>query len=457
MEQLPYPEVIRARDETNMRKYGESLLLKATDICQKIHLAILEADKFFPGGDLFRKNPVNKKAELGVIFDAISRHLSMLNVHLVQIQGANFPVDKEVTFFHHILDRLIIMSAILTRDYARVHEPRKHYRRPDTVPAPPVFSLLTTNITEPHDRFNMNLYLGNYVSIGITVGNTLLELHNKMQGAVLKEAISAERKNDILGSWLAQQSIRFARREEQPVDDPLNEPAVVIFAIRTFIDLRNNRSDVPSVKNMFMALTNKILLLRKNRNKTHPGEAVLNTIMRLETELYQNVAFICRTNYKGRIPTPEQQRKHDEDIEKFEWVLEVMLAQLDPLHRDLPGAFSSIVKRARDTIPYGRADEILDLAKAYYYTGDETLFEKAGKPKPWVPLIVAPQVTLPSAKRTQQRRSKANTGKAKDVLRQVKERAVIKRKEKRARFASPPINRESWSPQFIHYNSNNMK
>ena len=47
-------------------------VIETLDNSEKIHLAILHADKSSPGGNLFRKNPVNKKEELGAICDSIS-------------------------------------------------------------------------------------------------------------------------------------------------------------------------------------------------------------------------------------------------------------------------------------------------------------------------------------------------------------------------------------------------
>lgn len=179
IEELPTPEVIRARNELNRRKYGEFYLIKATDICEKIRMATLEADMFFPGNDLFRKGPLKRKAELGVILDYVSRQLSLLNCYLLHIRGAQFPVDTDVNLFHHILDRLIIMTAILTKDYSRVHSARRHYRKSDTVPPPALFSLLTNDLSHPNDPFNVNEYLENYVAAGLKVARALFSLHKK--------------------------------------------------------------------------------------------------------------------------------------------------------------------------------------------------------------------------------------------------------------------------------------
>jgi hypothetical protein len=191
----------------------------------------------------------------------------------------------------------------------------------------------------------------------------------------------------------------------------------------------------------------------KDQFRTNPSQINLDRIKHLETGLYRYIAEFCRIKYQDRKPTPAQQKVRTEDIERFQWAIEVELAKLDPT-KDLPDLFANIVKRARETLPYGRGDEILQLAQEVYRTKDVTLFERAGKPKPFTPINVAPQVTPSGAKRDTDQRSRASAGKSKDVLRQVKEGTVNKRKDKRARFASPPVSGESGSPKFIYYSHN---
>jgi len=452
MVELPTPEVISARDTINRRKYAEVCLQKATETCAKIQMAAMEADIFFPGNDLFRKDHTNRKAELGVIIDFISSQLFVLTGHLRTSQAVQFPVDPDLNLFHHIIDRLILMTAILTKDFSRIHTLRLHYRTADTVPSAALFSLVIDPPT-PNAAFTSHECLATYVDAGLKAASTLFDLHEKMAGALLKEATSAERKNDILGSWLAQEMYRFAHRTDQRDDVSSMEPAVLMFAFRGYIDLRNNRQHDPNVKKLFEQLTDIVLKVRasKELSKTNPSQINLDRTKNLETALYFFIAQFCCMKYADRIRTPAQQKMHDEEIGRFEWAIQVELAKLDPERKDLPDLFANIVKRAREVLRYGRTDEILELAREVYQTKDVTLFQRAGKPKPFTPIIVAPQATPTGGKRNPW---KATAGNSKDVLRQVKEKTIKKRKDKRARFASPPVSRETGGPKFIHYTHN---
>jgi hypothetical protein len=378
MVELPTPEVISACDTVNRRKYGEMYLQKATTISAKMHLAILEADIFFPGNDLFRKDPANKKAELGVIIDFISTHLLLLISHIRNSHSVQFPVDPDLHLFHHILDCLILMTAILTKDFSRIYTIRKHFRTLDNVPSAASFSLVIEPPT-PNKTFTSDECLGTYVEVTLKTASALFDLHEKMDDVLLKEATSAERKNDVLGYWLAQEMYQFIRRSDHQDNVFENEPAVLLFAFRGYTDIRNNQQHNPKVKTLLQQLSDIVLKVRNSKDqfKTNPSQINLDRIKQLETGLYRYIAQFCRIKYQDRIPTPAQQKVRTDDIERFQWEIKLQLTKLDP-NTDLPDLFTNLVKRARETLPYGRGDEILELAREVYHTKDVTLFERAG-------------------------------------------------------------------------------
>ena len=438
--QLPTPEIIQARETYNRRKYGEHFLQKATDVCEKIYTAAVEATLFFPGNCIFKKDPATAKAELTVILDFVSRQLFILMGNLACVHAVHFPIEKDLNLFQHILDRLILMTTILTRNFSRVHTARLHYRTPADVPPAPSFSLLSTcqNAMMTHDEI-----LETYVQAGLKVAAALFDLHEKMSSTLLNEATSAERKNDLIGSWLAKEMYRFASREGEPVDI-VNEPALLMFAFWGYNDLRNDRERQrrPNVKKFLSWLEDQVILVhnsRTNPSTTHAKPRDTARTKALELMMYIGIGRFGRTNYRDRLPTTEQQKKDSANIDRFDQLVEHTLARVG--NKDLPNYFTGLVKRARETLPFARPEQILELAKEVYYTGNVALFDQAGKPKTSTPVKLIPRNTPIGERQNPNQRTRASGGKSKDVLRKVKERMVNKRYDKMVRLASPPL---SW-------------
>lgn len=400
-----------AASQTNIATVN---LAVATNHLRKVNIAATHALKFFPTSKIY--DPTQKPADLVVVLNFMSEQIIALGVYLSVVRSAGIPVNINLSFFHQCMDRLILMGCVISKDFHCLSDARVHFEQFQNTPISYFFGLIATNQPFWQEEFDTNISLREYFRIGMETGKTLASLDETMTQYLISKAVQT--KDDPVGEWLAKELDRILN-QKGPTIDPDNELSVFAMAFRGYRWLIQKRKDDIGVQKLIFTLR-KVLFNCNNLG-----------VETVEGYLYKVIGQFFAADVNK--PSPEKSRKDaHRKVERvhFKAVVEVEMANVEPVREEMDKTFARILRYARSQLPFGRPEQIFTFAKQMYYSEDRMAFaERATE------IVLVPYVNSTGAKQNPLRRTKSDGGKLKDPLKRVKKTNGLKRKDEKARFA----------------------
>lgn len=344
----------------------------------------------------------------------------MLSTHLTVARSAGIPVNIGLDYFHGLMDRLLLLGSVITKDIQYLYEPRAHYDNIRDIRGSKFFGLIATNLPHWKDEVDVNNLLCQYIKAGQNAGKALVYLDQQMTGFLLSGAV--ETKDDPVGNWLARELDRILLKKG-PAIEPDHELSVFAMAYRGYRWLVNVRKNEPGVRKFLNVMWN----LQRNPNRMNT-----ETVDRL---MYKVIGQSNREEcFTSRPLGPKRMATRTADIANFRAIVEAAVEYVDSdTRKEVESVFAKIVRFARCKLPYGTPEQIFTLAKRMYYSEDINLFVEQQPVARGSEVLLIPYVTPAGAKQNPVHHSKAKGGKPLDMLRKVKKTTGIKRKDKIAR------------------------